>query len=135
MIEFHDSRVDVISERDGAVVVHFKPAYVHQSEGRPGIDPGTGWNQEARLIFPKASVKGEFPEWPCDIIDGHIIVGGECHANGIPVPLDAVTFTELRLACDCVHTVTISGSGVRLELIGSPSYVDEYPREEPKEES
>ena len=73
-IEIHDSRVAEICKCDGTVIVHFLPAYLHKSEGRPVFDAGTGWVQEARLIFTEASVEGDYPDWPCDIADGEIIV-------------------------------------------------------------
>ena len=37
LIELHDSNVAKIESRDGKVIVHFLPAYLHKSEGRPGI--------------------------------------------------------------------------------------------------
>jgi hypothetical protein len=126
-IEIHDSTIAEISECDGTVVVHFRPAYLHKSEGRAAIDPGTGWVQEARLIFSQASVSGYSPDWPCDIMDGEIVLGNERHRNLIPVPLEVSKLTELRLICDSVHTVTVIGRGVRLELVGAPRYVEEFP--------
>jgi hypothetical protein len=125
IIEIHDSTVAEISNRDGTVLVHFLPAYLHKSEGRPAFDSGTGWVQEARLIFSEASVSGDFPDWPCDIMGGEIIVDGERHDNLIPVPLEVTKLTELRLVCDDIHTVTVRGRGVRLELVGDPRYVEE----------
>src|SRR5258708_8831641 len=125
-IEIHDSRVAEIGERDGMVVVHFKPAYLHKSEGRPAFDSGTGWSQEARLIFSEASVSGDFPDWPCDIMDGEIVVGGERHNNLIPVPLEAAKPIELCLICYCVHSVRITSRGVKLELVGEPRYDEEF---------
>jgi hypothetical protein len=101
-IEIHDSRVAEISEQEGTVIVHFLPAYLHKSEGRPAFDSGTGWVQEARLIFAEASVSGDFPDWPSDIMDGEIIVDGERYANLIPVPLEVTKLTELRLICDSI---------------------------------
>ena len=125
-IEIHDSRVAEISERAGTVIVHFLPAYLHKSEGRPAIDSGTGWIQEARLVFFEASVSGEFPDWPCDIMDGGITVDGERHDNLIPLPLEAKGLIELRLICDSIHTVAIKGRGARLELVGEPRYVEYF---------
>jgi hypothetical protein len=103
-IEIHDSRVAGICKCDGTVTVHFVPAYLHKSEGRPAYDSGTGWVQEA---------------W--------IIVDGERHNNLIPVPFETGKFTELRLICDSVHTVTVKGRAVRLELAGEPRFVEEFP--------
>jgi hypothetical protein len=131
IIEIHDSRVAGINGSDGTEIVHFSPAYLHKSEGRPAFDPGTGWVQEARLIFSEALVSGDFPDWPCDIMDGEIVVGNEQHDNLIPVPLDVSKRTELRLVFDSDHIVTIAGQAVRLELVGEPRYVEDAPRHKP----
>jgi hypothetical protein len=64
-------------------------------------------------------------------MDGEIILGGEQHDNLIPVPLDVSKLAELRLVCDFVHTVTITGRGVRLELVGVPKYVEDVPHRKP----
>ncbi len=126
LIELHDSRVAEISKRDGTVIVHFLPAYLHKSEGRSGIDSGTGWVQEARLIFAEAFTSGNFPDLPCDVIDGELVVGVERHDNEIPVPLAVTAHTKLCLAFGSIHTVTVTGQGVRLELLGEPEYVEEF---------
>ena len=126
VIEIHDSKVSEITNRDGTVIVHFEPAYLHKSEGRPGFDAGTGWIQEACLIFADAATSGDYPEWPCDVMDGELIVDGERHPNLIPVPFETSMPTELGLVCDSIHTVTVRGRGARLELIGEPSYVEEF---------
>ncbi len=131
-IEIHDSTIAEISKRDGIVIVHFMPAYLHKSEGRPAFDSGTGWVQEVRLIFSEASVSGDFPDWPCDIMGGEIVAGGERHVNLIPVPFEVAERTELRLICDSVHTVTVTGRAARLELVGEPKYVEEVPNRRPK---
>lgn len=108
------------------MIVHFRPAYLHKSEGRPGIDSSTGWVQDARLIFVDASASGGFPDLPCDVMDGELLVGGERHKNSIPVPLDITHHTELRLVFDSIHSVTVMGRAVRLELLGEPRYVEEF---------
>jgi len=126
VIEIHDSRITEIASRNGTVIVHFRPAYLHKSEGNPGIDAGTGWVQEARLIFADAAAIGDYPEWPCDVVDGALIVDGASHRNMIPVPFETSLLAELHLVCDDVHTVTVTGRGARLELIGEPRYVEEF---------
>jgi hypothetical protein len=108
------------------VIVHFLPAYLHKSEGRPGFDAGSGWVQEGRLVFADASVIGSFPEFPCAVMDGELLVGTVRHENEIPVPLDVTASTELRLIFDSIHSVAVTGRGVRLELFGEPRYVEEF---------
>lgn len=125
-IEIHDSKVTEITNRCGTVIVHFQPAYLHRSEGRPGFDPGTGWVHEARLIFSGATIEGDFPNWPCDLIDGELFFGIERHRNSNPVPFETEILTELRLVCAVNHTITITGQAARLELLGEPKYVEEF---------
>jgi hypothetical protein len=126
MIELHDSAVATIEGQQGETVVHFLPACLHKSEGRPGYDPGTGWVQEARLFFRDASVNGEFPDLPCDVMDGALTIDGERHDNHIPVPLESEACAELRLVFDSVHAVTVTGRGVRLQFSGEPQYVSYF---------
>jgi hypothetical protein len=120
IIEIHDSTVAEIIKQNGAVIVHFRSAYLHQSEGRPAFGTGTGWVQEARLIFSQASISGDFPDWPCDLMGGEIVVDGGRHNNLIPPPLEVAKPTELHLICDSIHVVTITSRGVKLELFGEP---------------
>lgn len=126
IIEIHDSTVAEITQRDGTVTVHFLPAILHQSKGRPGFDSGTIWTQEARLIFSEASVSGEFPDWPCDLMGGELVVGNHLHDNLIPVPLESSEVAKLRLICDSIHTVLVDGQKVRLEMVGEPKYLEEF---------
>jgi hypothetical protein len=125
-IEIHDSRVIGVAMEGGKTVVHFKPAYLHKSTGRPAVDSGTGWVQDANLIFNDGIISGDFPEWPCDIMEGDLIVGSKIFANLIPLPLEVTAPTKLVLVCDVKHTLTVSGRGVKLELIGDPKYVEVF---------
>ena len=125
-IELHDSIVAGIMKRTGEVVVHFLPAYLHKSEGRPGIDAGTGWVQEARLNFADGLIGGTFPDLPCVVMEGELVVGVERFNNQVPAPLAVTAHTELHLVFDSTHTLTVTGRAVRLEFLGEPSYVEEF---------
>lgn len=126
IIELHDSTVATINGQQGETVVHFLPAYLHKSEGRPGYAPGSGWVQEVRLIFRDASVSGDFPDLPCNVMDGALTIDGARHGNHIPVPLVSEAQAELRLVFDSVHAVTVTGRAVRLQFSGEPKYVEEF---------
>jgi hypothetical protein len=126
IIELHDSKVAMIDRQDGDAVVHFLPAYLHKSDGRSGYDPGTGWVQEVQLILREATVEGEFPDWPCHVLDGALTIDGARHDNSIPVPLTSEASAELMLIFDSVHAVTVAGRDVRLEFCGAPKYVEEF---------
>jgi hypothetical protein len=128
IIELHDSVVAEVATQGSAVDVHFRPAYIHKSEGRPGFDAGTGWVQDAVLIFQEAVAAGEAPDLPCEILTGELTVGGQRHDNHIPVPLVAEADTELRLVFDSMHTVKVRGGSVRLMWFGEPRCVGEFCR-------
>lgn len=126
IIELHDSTVAEIVRSDDTVIVHFVPAYLHKSAGRPGRDAGSGWVQEARLIFADASVSGSVPDPPCDILDGEFIISDERHDNEIPVPVEIADSAQLHLIFGENQEVTVKGRSVRLELIGEPKYVEQF---------
>ena len=123
-IEFHDSTFDSL-ERDGkSVILRFAAAYIHESEGEPGRDAGSGWVQAIRLHVIDASLTGEIVELPCDLWDGDISLGGELFEM-LPIPLDYEGPVEVNLRQD--GQLKIVGTHVRLELVGEPKYVEEFP--------
>jgi hypothetical protein len=127
IIELHDSQLVGIASQGGTVTVHFQPAGLHKSEGRPGFDPGTYWLQEARLIFADASVSGDFPDLPYNVMDGTLVTGSEHYWDTIPVPFEVTHRVELRLKLDNIHRVTVVGRGARLEFVGEPRYLQDFP--------
>ena len=71
-IEIHDSVLADVSFSQGEAQLHFSSVYIHQSEGVPGRDAGSGWVQKAVLRIYDARVKGAFSEFPVDLGDGQI---------------------------------------------------------------
>ena len=57
-LEFHDSRLSGLHQLGRKITVQFEPAYLHRSDGEPGISPGSGWHQNAELVFRSASLDG-----------------------------------------------------------------------------
>jgi hypothetical protein len=132
-IEIHDSALDQISLEDGVAVLHFPEVYIHSSTGRPGIDAGSGWTQEAVIRIANAQIKGKFSQESREAYGGyaHYLLAGSLRINGsvsdnlIPIPLDVQGDIELTLECwgdvVCVH-----GNSARLDLIGTAQYVEEF---------
>lgn len=128
VIEIHDSVLERILLTDGCVELHFSSVYIHQSEGRPGMDAGSGWVQRAILHIDDAEVEGVFSEFPVDLANGQICLGEYRGDNEIPILLHFQGTSTLRL--DAMwrphEVVTFRGSGAVLELIGEPEYVEEF---------
>jgi hypothetical protein len=125
-IELHDSVICQIQEIGRDVVVEFSPAYVHKSQGRPGIDPGSGWSQNARLTLTGALVSADLPALPESVSDGDLNVAGRKHSNLLPVPLTASGPIELRLVFRSGHEVVISGDAIELKLMGEVRCLEEF---------
>jgi len=128
IIEIHDSVLEKISLSQGKAELHFSSVYIHRSEGRPGIDAGSGWVQRAILRIDGAELRGTFPEFPVDLANGQIKLGEHCTENEIPIPLCYKGTFELRLEpkWQSQEVMTFTGRGAELELIGEPEYVEEF---------
>ena len=133
VIEIHDSALDQISLEGGVAVLHFPEVYIHSSEGRPAIDAGTGWAQEAVIRIENARIEGRFSQESREayggyahyLYDGSLTINGTVSDNLIPIPLDVQGEIELTLEC-WGDIVRVQGSSVKLELIGTAKYVEEY---------
>ena len=107
-------------------VLCFSHVYIHQSEGQPGVDAGTGWSQAAIIRIEDAFISGSFTEWPCDLLGGYLKSDGVVSRNMIPIPLDQGGNVELRLEGWNDEVVSVSGTHIRLDLIGEAQYVEEF---------
>jgi hypothetical protein len=132
-IEIHDSALDQIMLEAGEAVLHFPKVYMHSSDGRPAIDSGSGWIQEAVIRIGNAEIEGKFSQKSREAYGGcaHYLSGGSLRIsssvsnNLIPIPLDVQGDIELTLEC-WGDIVRIHGNSVRLELIGKAEYAEEF---------
>ncbi|HKW61950.1 MAG TPA: hypothetical protein VJN89_05340 [Candidatus Acidoferrum sp.] len=124
-IEIHDSTLDHFIVHDGLLELHFSSAYIHYSEGRPGIDAGKGWTQEARLLVKDRVIRSSFSSLPRDLEDGFIKTDEEVSDDLIPIPLNYNGSVEVRLESSG-EILSVVGTQATLELFGEPSYVEEF---------
>ena len=124
-IEIHDSEVDSVLVDTGKIVLDLS-AYIHESDGRPAIDAGTGWVQHAVIRVHGDVVAGSLTEFPCDLSSGCLILKGERSDNLIPIPLDCDGDVELQLTSKFGESIHIRGHRIVLELLGEPDYVEEF---------
>jgi hypothetical protein len=130
-VELHDSEVATIFYFYGAAVVVFSHAYIHESEGSPGRDAGSGWWQRAELVIEEAS-EIELPEaWSCEICNGSLFLDEVEHSNVFPVSLPTHASSRLKIqvrdANDDYKVVEIVGQKARLTLLGERQYVEKFP--------
>jgi hypothetical protein len=125
-IEIHDSFLTSITKRRDVLELRFD-AYIHTSEGRPGVDAGKGWAQDLMLVFDSGTLEGSITEWPAVLHDGTLEIDGEANENIIPIPLDRKGNIQLTLEPNSDGTIVVRGDGVRLKLDGVAKYVEEFP--------
>ena len=123
-IEFHDSTLDSVRADGTNLTIRFSAAYIHESNGEPGLDAGAGWTQEALIHIEDASVAGKIHELPCSLSDGRLRLGGDL-LEMIPIPLDYEGNIEINL--EQFGEMRITGTHVHLELVGKATYVEQFP--------
>ncbi|MGZ4896753.1 MAG: hypothetical protein ACXVJ0_09815 [Candidatus Angelobacter sp.] len=126
VIEIHDSGLKSIVVSDGEIILELSPAYIHQSEGRPATDAGTGWLQDAVIRIRGEEISGSISKLPCDLSDGHLTLTGECLDNIIPIPLSVEGDIELQLTSCSGESIQIRGDGITLQMRGEPKYVEDF---------
>ena len=132
-IEVHDSALDQITLEQGVAVLHFPQVYIHSSEGRPAIDDGTCWTQEAVIRIGDAKIEGGFSKESREayggyahyLSDGSLTIDGIVSDNLIPIPLEVNGEIDLLLEC-WGEIVRIHGNSAVLELIGTAVHVEEF---------
>ena len=127
-IEIHDSHLTGIEKRGAVLEVHLS-AYIHKSEGEPGVDRGTGWTQDAILSFADGVVEGLPKSWPVDLSDGELHLDGQTSQNSIPIPFEHKGSVSLTLTpmSHFDHPIVASGSSVQLQLKGTARYIEDFP--------
>src|SRR5688572_12712076 len=130
MIELHDSEIACCWFRNGAVIIIFSHAYIHRSEGEPGVDPGTGWSQRAELVIEQATEIDLPRAWPCSIYDGFLELNDVVYDNEIPIPLEHLGRVRLNLdiadADDKTMQVDFIGNNAHLTLLGEAAYMEDF---------
>ena len=126
-IELHDSTVAAIHRDGGVLAIEFSFAYVHRSEGIPGVDAGTGWAQQAVMVLSGCQFSGELPRFPCSLSGGSVHAGGEVYGGVIPVPLVYVGDTRVCLSFEDGSEVQITANELRLDAIGGSTYLEAFP--------
>lgn len=126
-IEIQDSAVGEIRTSAEGVTIRLAPAYVHKSNGRPGVDAGSGWTQEAQLFISDATLVGRVPILPCLLAGGTLVVGGGSHENMIPLPLDTEDPTTIKLWFGYLDLgIEVQKKGSRMQLLGEATRVEDF---------
>jgi hypothetical protein len=126
-IELHDSNLAGVESVGADAVFHLDAAYVHGSEGRPGIDPGFGWLQAVDLVVSGAVIESLPQGLPAALVDGVLTAGGTALENLIPLPLMVEGTVLLAMTTSDGERVLVHGSGPRFLPRGEPRFLEPFP--------
>lgn len=124
-IELHDSDLDGIDQTPTALALRLR-AYVHRSNGEPGVDPGTGWCQPAILTLSNGRLETPPIELPATICCGDVRIGDHEYPL-IPCPFARDTRTSISLIFGNGARLQITATGVTVAFSGEPEFVEDVP--------
>lgn len=126
-IEMHDSEclsVDIAETGTGFVLLD---AYVHRTDGEPGVSPGEGGVQRIRMRFEGMTVQGQIGELPAGIYEGSLTVGASFQDNMVPFPATYPGPVRLyMMLSEDARTVEVIGQGVSIATEGEFHFVEQF---------
>ncbi|GEM_PF-2995942 len=123
-LEFHDSRLFRLHQLGRKIIIQFEPAYLHCSDGEPGISPGSGWHQNAELVFRSASIDGS-PDSEGSVSEGTLDFQG-VKLNLVPAPCRVCGGVAASFTLSNGNSLKIKAESVELRLLGEPVYIDKF---------
>ena len=117
-LELHDSEVSSVAVSSDSTVIHLSKAYVHASEGTPGVSAGDGFLHEAELSFERASATPAH--------DGLVRVGSTRHSL-LDLPFQASGEIELKLQFTSGAVLRFQARGVRCVVREPGRWLEKYP--------
>ena len=104
----------------------FEPAYVHRSNGRPGVDAGSGFLQPAEIVFTGAKFTEK--DGPCKgaISEGMISVSGKKFDSVLPLPYEASGKVSAEFTFESGAVLSVTATGVSCASTGPAELVDGY---------
>ena len=125
-IELHDSILFSVNQKNGTAILHFDKAYVHQSEGKPGIDSGTGWLQSIDLEIAGTVIESMPKDLPVDLDDGYLVVHSTKTENFVDLPINMHGDIELQFMTASGEELKLTGKHISSIEKSELEYVEDY---------
>jgi hypothetical protein len=124
-IEMHDSECLAVETDETGQGFVLLDAYVHRTEGEPGVFSGEGGVQRIRIKVNAMTVDGEIGNLPAYIYEGSLTIGTSIQDNMVPFPASYSEAIRLRLMLsEDARVVIISGTGISIEPEGAFRFVE-----------
>jgi hypothetical protein len=124
-LEFHDSKVRGAQKAEADLLLTFSAAYIHRSNGRPGVDAGAGYAAELLIVFREAEWAGDLAACQGKLSEGELVVGGE-RLSMVPLPYAASGGVSAELQFANGSALSIRASSVECLPTGDERFVESY---------
>ena len=115
-IEFHDSVIESITQKNESIIVRLSSAYIHKE--------GKGWSQVAEIHFGNAGSVPEKVEFPAVVYDATLTTSQKIYNNLLELPLSCQGAVNLEIILNSGLAFTIKGNGVSVALFGKPEFIE-----------
>ena len=124
-LEFHDSEVRAIQPKDGDLSIVFSAAYVHHSEGVPGVDAGSGYVQALEMFLQQAMWSGSLKSCFGKLSDGHVSAG-EQRLSLIPLPYESSAPVKVELVFQNGESLVATAARAVIRFIGEARFIESF---------
>lgn len=118
-----ESKLVAVSVEGGTVRV-LLDALVHVSQGRPGRDAGTAWEQPLDLVLTGAQLEERPPELPL-WLEGGTLTLGDAAEGLLAVPLTLAGELRLHLSAGTAR-LSVRASALSVEEKGEARFVEKF---------
>ena len=123
-LELHDSEVESIRVEGPRLIVRFSDAYIHQSEGHPGVTPGDVFLQCAELVFSDANplvaarARGALSQG--------VIAIDESEFSMLPLPFQRQGQVNASFVFSSGERVHVAARSIDCSLIGKARWLEKF---------
>jgi hypothetical protein len=126
-IEFHDSKLKEVQISGTDVTILLDKALLHYSEGTPGLDEGTCWQQAIKINLQGTTIEKCPAILPNDIDYGHLVFNGEKLINMFPLPTKIQGEIEVFLTTQYAEDFIAKAQALETEEVGPAVYLEDFP--------
>jgi hypothetical protein len=124
-LEFHDSEVSAVQPQGEDLSISFSAAYVHRSEGAPGVDAGSGYAQALEILLQRATWSGELRACLGRLSGGHLCSDGQ-RLPLVPLPYESAGPISVELVFQNGDSLTATAERAVIRFTGEPRFVESF---------
>ena len=124
--ELHDSSIKLVIPDGVNTTIELEPAYLHESEGIPGSDPGEGYLQNIHIQLSDSHIHSAVLDLPARINEGSILLSGKRCDNIVNLPLIHVGNIEIDIRTEKGEHLNVTAKRVVAVLIGERQHLEKF---------